>query len=362
MSKFNPNEPYNDLPLLPPKFDFNDLEIWKKVNSANIALSRLSGEAKSIPNREVLIEPLSFREAVASSEIENIHTTFEEALQTTYFDEPDLKKEQKETKNYREALLKGYNLIKERGFLNTNSFIEIQSHLLPDIPGIRKVPGTQIKNLSTGEVYYTPPVGEDLIRNLLRNFEEYFNDFSDDIDPLIKMAVLHYQFECIHPFYDGNGRTGRILMVLYLCLAKRLDLPILFISGYINKRRSDYNRLIREVTRNGNWKPWIMFILDAVEEQSVKTTESVTGIRELMNKYRDIISSERPKIYSAELVEYLFSFPFYSQSSLMNKLGIGSRNTALKYFTELKTLKLIKEERYKKEKVYYCPEFHELLK
>ncbi len=361
MSKFNPNEPYNDLPLLPPNFDFNDLEIWKKVNSTNIALSRLSGEAKSIPNREVLIEPLSFREAVASSEIENIHTTFEEALQTSYFDEPDLKKEQKETMHYREALLKGYNLIKERGFLNTNDFIEIQSLLYTEMPGIRKLPGTQIKNISTGEVYYTPPVGGNLIRNLLRNFEKYFNDFSNDLDPLIKMAILHYQFESIHPFYDGNGRTGRILMVLYLCLADRLDLPILFISGYINKHRTDYNQLLRNVTQKGEWKPWVMFILDAVEEQSINTTESVTGIRALMQKYRKIISSKKHKIYKAELVEYLFSFPFYKQSTLQKKLGI-SRNTASKYFSELKEIGLVKEMKYKNEKIYFSPEFHELLK
>lgn len=362
MSKFNPKEPYNDLPLLPPEFDFNDLEIWKKVNKANIALSRLSGEAKSIPNREVLIEPLSFREAVASSEIENINTTLDEAFEATYVDEKDLKKEQKETKNYRKALLKGYDLIKKNGFLNTNAFIEIQSLLEPEKPGLRKIPGTSIKNNTTGEIFFTPPVGEDLIRNLLTNFEKYFNQFDDDLDSLIKMAVLHYQFECIHPFYDGNGRTGRILMVLYLSLAKRLELPILFISGYINQHRSEYYKLLRAVTSSNAWKSWVLFILEAVEQQSVKTTESVTGIRELMNKYRELISTKKPKIYTAELVEYLFSFPFYSQSSMMEKLGISARNTALKYFTELKNLGLIKEERYKKEKVYYCPEFHALLK
>jgi len=362
MKKFDPALPYNDSTVLPPNYSFEDLEIWKKVNSANIALSRLSGEAKSIPNREVLIEPLSFREAVASSEIENIHTTIDEAFQTSYFDERELKKEQKETKNYREALFTGYNLIKQNGYLNTNGYIKIQSCLEPDKGGLRKIPGTQIKNQSSGEVYYTPPVGEELIRSLLKNYEDYFNDFSDDIDPLIKMAVLHYQFECIHPFYDGNGRTGRILMVLYLCLAKRLELPILFVSGFINKHRSDYYRLLREVTSNNNWKSWILFMLEAIEEQSNKTTQSVSGIRELMYKYRELINRKKPKIYSAELVEYLFSYPFYSQPSLQKKLGISSRNTAYKYFSELRDLGILQEEKYKKEKVYFCPEFHNLLK
>ena len=359
---FDPLQPYNELPHLPPNFNFDDVEILKKVNRANIALSRLSGEAKSIPNREVLIEPLSLREAVASSEIENIHSTLEEAFQVTFFDQMELKKEQKETKNYRDALTAGYKLLNDRGFLNTNSFETIQAILEPDKVGIRKIPGVQIKNISTGEVLYTPPVGEDLIRTLLKNFEDYFNTFDDNVDALIKMAVLHYQFESIHPFLDGNGRTGRMLMVLHLCLSKRLELPILFISGYINSHRSDYYRLLRQITRDNNWREWILYILDAVEEQSIKSTTSVTGIRNLMQEYRNKISTDLPKTYSAELVEYLFSYPYYTQSAMQQKLNITSRNTASKYFSELQTVGILKEEKYKKEKIYYCPAFHELLK
>jgi Fic family protein len=359
---YDPNKPFNDLPLLPPDFNFDDIEILKKVNKANIALSRLSGEAKSIPNREVLIESLTFREAVASSEIENIHTSLEEAFQTTYFIEEELKKGQKETKYYREALLAGYNQIKQHGFLNTNSFIEIQSHIVPEKPGIRKIPGVKIQNHTTKEILFTPPDGETLIRQLLTNFENYFNDFTDDVDPLVKMAVLHYQFESIHPFLDGNGRTGRILMVLYLCLAKRLELPILFISGYINQHRLHYYKLLRNVTINKSWKEWVLFILDAVEEQSIKTTQSVTGIRDLMKKYRELIQQKVPKIYTAELVEYLFSYPFYSQSSMLKKLNITSRNTASKYFSELIEIGIIKVQKYKNDKIYYCPSFQQLLK
>ncbi|MHC1736614.1 MAG: Fic family protein [Ignavibacteriaceae bacterium] len=255
-NNFNPNEPYNDLPLLPPSFNFDEVEVLKRVNSANIALARLSGEAKSIPNRHVLIEPLSFREAVASSEIENIHTTFHDAIQATYLEESDLKIEQKETKNYREALLEGYKLVIEQEFLNTNSFITIQSILEPSKPGIRKISGTKIQNKSTGTILFTPPEGEDLIRKLLKNFEDYFNNTSDEVDPLIKMAVMHYQFEAIHPFLDGNGRTGRILMVLYLCMLKRLDLPILFISGYINQNKTTITDCLeklrkKKIGRNG---------------------------------------------------------------------------------------------------------------
>ncbi|MEW6006039.1 MAG: Fic/DOC family N-terminal domain-containing protein [Stygiobacter sp.] len=360
MNNFNPEQPYNTLPLLPLSFNFDDVEILKKVNKANIALARLSGEAKSIPNRHVLIEPLSFREAVASSEIENIHTTFNDAIQATYIDESELKIEQKETRNYREALLKGYRLIIEQDFLKTNSFITIQSILEPTKPGIRKILGTKIQNKSTGEILFTPPEGEDLIRKLLKNFEHYFNNTEDEIDPLIKMAVMHYQFEAIHPFLDGNGRTGRILMVLYLCMVKRLELPILFISGYINQHKNDYYRLLREVTHKENWKEWVIYILNAVESQSNATTKSVIGIRELIHKYRLVIQS-KTKIYSAELVEYLFSFPFYSQKTMQTTLGI-SRNTASKYFTELERIDLIKWQKYKNDKIYYLPEFHNLLK
>lgn len=359
-NNFNPNEPYNNLSLLPPSFNFDEVEILKKVNSANIALARLSGEAKSIPNRHVLIEPLSFREAVASSEIENIHTTFNDAIQATYLEESDLKIEQKETKYYREALLKGYRLVIEQEFLNTNSFITIQSILEPSKPGIRKISGTKIQNKNTGTILFTPPEGVDLIRNLLKNFEDYFNNSSDEVDPLIKLAVMHYQFEAIHPFLDGNGRTGRILMVLYLCMLKRLELPILFISGYINQNKNDYYRLLREVTQKENWKEWVIYILKAVESQSIATTKSVIGIRELIQKYRLVIQS-KSSIYSAELVEYLFSYPFYSQKTMQSALGI-SRNTASKYFTELERIDLIKSRKYKNDKIYFLPEFHNLLR
>lgn len=358
---FDPNKPYNELPFLPPKFDFDDIDILKKVNTANIALSKLSGEAKSIPNREVLIEPLTFREAVASSEIENIHTTIEEAFESSYVDEIDLKKEQKETKNYRKALLEGYEIIKKNNFLVTNSYIEIQAYLEPSKPGIRKIPGIKIVNKINNNIIFIPPEGEKLILDLLKNYEDYFNNFNDDVDALIKMAVLHYQFESIHPFLDGNGRTGRILMVLYLCLAKRLELPILYISGYINKNKNEYYRLLREVTTNQNWKEWVLYILKAVETQSTETTKSVEGIRELMKKYRELIHQKKPKLKNMELVEYLFSFPFYSQSTIQNKLGV-TRKTASKYFNELKEIGIIEEKKYKNEKVYFCPEFHELLK
>lgn len=359
---FDPHKPFNDLPPLPPNFDFDDVDILKMVNKTNIALAKLNGEAKTIPNRELLISPLSFREAVASSKIENIHTTVEDALRTSYLDFSDLTAEQKETIYYREALLKGYNFIKTNKFISTNLIIDIQSTLVPTKPGIRKIPGVKIINTATGEVLYTPPEGENLIRDLLSNLEKYINNIDETPDALIKLAVSHYQFEAIHPFLDGNGRTGRILMVLYLCLVDRLELPILYLSGYINQHKNKYYELLRKVTAENNWKEWTLYILEAIENQSYKTLNTIIEIRNLMDKFREEIKHKKPKIFSEDLIQYLFTFPYYSRVTLMDKLNIKSRNTASKYFNELKAIGLIEEMIHKKEKIYFSQDFLELLK
>ncbi len=356
----DPNKPYNTLPFLPPTIHFDDTDILKKVNTANIALSKLEGSSLAIPNRNLLIEPLSVREAVASSGIENINTTVAEIFQAELFPDKVQSKAQKETLYYKDALRVGYSLIQTQGFLHTNSFLEIQKILEPNKAGIRKLPGTSIMNSTTGEVLYTPPDGEDTIRGLLKNYEEYINDFSDDIDPLIKLAIIHYQFEAIHPFYDGNGRTGRILMVLYLILAKRLELPILFISGYINQHRTDYYRLLSAVTNEGKWKEWIMFMLNAVESQASETAETVNQIKSMHHAYKETIKQKLPKIYTAELVDYLFANPFYSQQRLAHVLG-KERKTAAKYLNALLEEKLIEAFKFKREKIYFCPELLKLL-
>ncbi len=358
---FNPEQPYNNLPLLPPKAEVESKLILKKAISANKALAELKGVAALIPNQNILLNTLVLEEARDSSAIENVITTRDKLYEAMAIFSQKIDPATKEVLNYRKALWKGFSDVQRKGFLSTNMIIDFQAELVETNAGIRKLPGTVLQNDVTKEVIYTPPVGESNIRTLLKNFEDYLNS-SNGIDPLVKMAILHYQFESIHSFYDGNGRTGRILMVLHLCLAVRLELPILFISGYINRNRKDYYRLLREITTTANWKEWILFILTAVEEQSTHTMHSVTGIRELMKKYREDINSKLPKIYSAELVEYLFSFPYYSQSSMQEKLNIASRNTASKYFSELIGIGLIKEEKYKNDKVYFCPEFHELLK
>lgn len=356
----DPKKPHNQLPILPPEINLDDVAILKKVNAANIALSKLEGSSLAIPNRTLLIEPLAVREAVASSGIENINTTVAEIFRAELFPEKIQSKAQKETLHYKDALRVGFSLIQKQGFLHTNSFLEIQKILEPNKAGIRKLPGTSIVNSSTGETLYTPPEGEDNIRRLLTNYELYFNNFSDDVDPLIKLAVLHYQFEAIHPFYDGNGRTGRILMVLHLILAKRLELPILFLSGYINQNRSDYYRLLNAVTKYANWKEWVLFILHAVQTQATETAETVTQIKKMHKDYKETIKAKLPKMYTAELVDYLFANPFYSQQRLSRVLN-KERKTTAKYLNSLLKENLIKVFKFKHEKIYFCPELLKLL-
>lgn len=358
--EFDSKKPFNQLATLPPNINLDDIDILKKVNVANIAISKLEGSSLAIPNRTLLIEPLSVREAVASSGIENINTTVADVFKAEIVSERDISKEQKETLHYKDALIVGFSLIKKQGFLNTNSFLEIQKILEPNKAGIRKIPGTHIKNSITGETLYTPPDGPEHISQLLKNYEDYYNNFSDDIDPLIKLAILHYQFEAIHPFLDGNGRTGRILMVLHLILAQRLELPILFISGYINEHRSEYYQLLNSVTTQASWKQWILFILNAIETQATVTARTVLDIKNMREGYKDMIKTKLPKIYSAELVDYLFANPFYNQQRLSLTMS-KERKTAAKYLNALVALDLIEAFKFKREKIYYCPQLLKLL-
>jgi len=240
--------------------------------------------------------------------------------------------------------------------------IEIQSVLEPDKKGIRKVPGVRIANSATGESLYTPPEGETLIRDLLKNLEDYYNNVVDsNIDTLIKTAVCHYQFESIHPFLDGNGRVGRILMVLQLILAQRLQTPILFLSGFINQNRADYYRLLMEVTSKNNWKEWILYILTAIEEQSKETTSTVLDIKDLMTKYREDIRKALPKIYSADMIEFLFSYPFYNQKNMVDDLGV-TRKTASGYFSHLEKNGFITSMKIGRDVIYFNKNLIGLLK
>ena len=362
----NPKKPYNELPLLPPDFNFDDIEILKLVNRANIALSELNGTARTLPNRDLVFEPLSVREAVASSGVENIHTTVSEVFKAEVLDEDktlSATDPRKETLYYKEALWKGVGIIVSKKFLSTNDYILIQEILEPRKSGIRKISQTKesvrIENGITGEIIYTPPEDENRIRDLLKNFEDFYNiNTNEDIDLLIKMAILHYQFEAIHPFRDGNGRTGRILMVLYLVLVERLDLPFLFMSGYILKTKDDYYKRLREVTEQGKWKEWIIYILHGVIQQAKETNKVILAIRQLILEYKETAKIKKLPV-SAAFIDYLFSKPVYTYKDLV-KSGIHL-NTAQKYLNLLAKEGILQKSKFKKENIFYNPKLLALL-
>lgn len=359
---FDRNVAYDHLPLLPPNFNFDDVALLKLINKANNSLFELKGMANVLPNSGILVSPLTIREAVASSGIENINTTVENALKAdVIYEKSELVGAEKEILNYRDALREGYKLLKRDGFLNTNSFIGIQSVLEPSKSGVRKIPGVAIRSSKTGEKIYTPPEGEKIILDKLKNFEDYFNNQNNfyDIDPLVRMAVMHYQFEAIHPFLDGNGRTGRIIMILYLVLTERLELPILFLSKYILENRDEYYRKLRGVTEGGQWGEWVTYILQGVDVQAQETKKNIIQIKSLIGEYKEIAHKDGTKITS-QMLDYLFSNPFYSQKKMAESLQVH-RNTAAKYFQELEEAGIVQKFKHKQGFVYYNQKFLNIL-
>jgi Fic family protein len=299
---------------------------------ARTELAELKGFAHALPNPMLLMSPAILREAVASSNIENINTTILDALQMQLFPEANQRKADKEVLRYREAALWGFHQLKELP-ISTRLILGIQKLLLPDSPGFRTTQN-RIVNSSTGEILYTPPAVPD-IPGLMGNLEKYIHLESTDTDPLIKAAVTHYQFEAIHPFGDGNGRTGRILMLLQLIHEGILNFPILYISGYINRHRSEYYRLLREVSVSDAWAPFIRYMLKAFYEQARTTKETLFAVIELHAKVKEELRSNLPNAYSADLVDVLFSYPIITPTTLADKLGIH-RRTAARYLEDLR--------------------------
>jgi Fic family protein len=341
---------------LPPDFDSNDVEILKKTNRANIALAQLNGLIYALPNYELLLQPLTVREAVASSEIENIRTTTLDLLQAEIIGETaSLPTAQKETLYYKNALMQGYQSLKSNQFLATNSIVEIQKILEPNKPGIRTQMGTVIVD-GYGQVVHKPPQNEKEIRDLMQNLDNYMNEHHTDTDPLIKLAVCHYQFESIHPFYDGNGRTGRIIMILYLVLTKRLDYPILFLSGYLLTNKAQYYKLLQEVRTLGKWKEWVLYILDGVIAQSEETAIKVKQISSLKLKWKKLLKEKYPQLYTIEVLDYLFGYAFYTQTHMESKVAI-SRPTVVKYMENLMQEGYVQDKKVGKERLFFIPEF-----
>ena len=359
---YSKETPYNDLPFLPPNINYDDVDILKAVNATNIALSELKGSAGFLPDQKLLLAPLTLREAVASNGIENIHTTVSDVLQAEVLSETEIRLPEKETLYYRQALLTGLEAIRNNGTLTYDDIVRIQSIIEPEKKGIRqKLEGgvVRIKNRTTGTIIYTPPDDVATIEKLLKNLEEYFNDSDNEIDTTVKASILHYQFEAIHPFEDGNGRTGRILMVLYFVLRKRLDVPLLFISGYILGHRSDYYRLLAEVTEQGNWKEWILFILKGVEEQALFTRDTVVAVKSLIDEYKEIAQKNHLPV-DVNFVDHLFSNAFYTYNHLAKALGVH-RNTAITYLKKLESAGVLKSMTVKKEHVFYYSKFLDVL-
>ena len=334
---------------LPLTEDIESKKILKKSISANRALAELNGVAKIIPNRHILINSLALQEAKDSSEIENIITTHDE-LYLADLDIKHITKETKEVQNYKNALLKGYRLVKDKKLLLKRHIVEIQKELEQNDAGVRRQSGTNLKNAQTGEVVFVPPQQHALIEELLANLENYINE-PNELDALVNMAIIHYQFETIHPFYDGNGRTGRIINILYLVLQELLEMPILYLSNYIIKNKNDYYRLLQEVRTHHKWEEWILYMLDGVEKTSIETMHLINDISVMMRETKYSIREQLPKIYSKDLIEILFSHPYTKIDFLVDELNI-SRQTASKHLNELEKIGIMRSIKIKNSKFF----------
>lgn len=356
---WTPDRPHNQLPPLPPSGELESRAVLKACITARAALAELKQAAGLIPNQTMLINTIPLLEAKDSSEIENIVTTTDKLFQHAHTDgHGQADPATKEALRYRSALYRGYMSLKERPIC-TATAVEICRTLKAVDMDIRKTPGTKLQNDRTGEVIYTPPEGEALLRDMLANWERFIHN-EVDIDPLIRMAVAHYQFEAIHPFTDGNGRTGRVINILYLIQQDLLQLPILYLSRYIIQNKSDYYRLLLAVTKDHDWESWVLYMLKAVEETSRWTTEKIAAIRSLAEHTTAHMRTVLPKIYSRELVDVIFEQPYCRISDLVRK-GVAKRQSASRYLKELTEKKILREMTVGKEKLFIHPKLMQLL-
>jgi Fic family protein len=359
MPDFDPTLPHNDLPPLPPPLELIETrDILKQCIAARVALAELKQAAELIPNAAVLVNALPLLEARASSEIENIVTTTDKLFEFADVAEDKADAATKEALRYRTALYEGAKMVQRR-MMTTDMAIQIVSIVKGVELDLRSESGTKLRNRASGEVIYTPPVGQKRLQGMLDNWAEFMNR-QTDIDPLVRMAVQHYQFEAIHPFADGNGRTGRILNILFLVEHGLLDSPILYLSRFIISNKAAYYLLLKDVTHEQKWEPWISFILEGVEETCVWTTEKIKAIRELMVHTARYVQQGLPKIYSWELVELLFKQPYCRIGNLVDA-DIAKRQTASVYLKQLCDLGVLKEIKRGRENIFVHPKYIELL-
>ena len=349
------------LPILPLKVDLETKAILKKLTKTHQALAELKGVTEAIPNQSILISTLSLQEAKDSSAIENIITTQDDLYMSNALNKDFVTVAAKEVHSYAFALFNGYKIVQETGLLTNNSILEIQETLEENKAGFRKLPGTAIKNTRTGKTVYTPPQDPQEIVSLMSNLEQFINDDAlCDNDPLVKMAVIHHQFESIHPFYDGNGRTGRIINILYLVKCGLLDSPVLYLSRYINQKKADYYRLLQAVREENTWEEFVLYMLDGIEQTSHQTTYLIRNIRELMQSHKNKIRTDLPKIYSQDLLNNLFRYPYTKIEFLSKELSV-ERRTAGKYLDQLVSIGILTKHKIKKDNFYLNHDLFNLL-
>ncbi len=356
--KFKPNQPWNDLPSLPPRAELETRPVLKACIGARAALAGLQQATALIPNPAVLINTIPLLEAQASSEIENIVTTTDALFRQAQLDDRAADAATKEALRYRTALRQGFDSLATRP-LSTRTAEEICTTIRNVQMKIRRVPGTTLANSASGVVVYTPPVGEALLRSKLANWERFIHEH-EQIDPLVRMAVAHYQFEAIHPFTDGNGRTGRVLNLLMLVEQGLLDLPVLYLSRYVNLHKLDYYRLLLDVTRKGAWEPWLLYMLRAVQSTSEWTLAKIGAIRKLSEHTTDFVRARLPKIYSRELIETIFVQPYCRIQNLVES-GLAKRQTAAAYLNALVDQKVLTEQKHGRDKLFVHTKFLTLL-
>lgn len=355
---FDPNTPYNDLPDLPPLGEIETREVLKACIDARSAIARLDAEALRLPNPHILIGSLALFEAKDSSEIENIVTTEDKLFQQSQLRDTDADPATKEALRYRDALYSGYRKLTEQP-VSTRLAIETCSIIKGYDAEIRRVPGTTLTNKATGEVIYTPPVGVDLIAAKLANWERFIHH-ATELDPLVRLAIQHYQFEAIHPFIDGNGRTGRVLNILYLIEQGLLSIPVLYLSREFLETRTYYYQKLRAVTERGEWTQWITYVLKAIQLSAARTEIKIHQISVLRGHASDFLRSVEQKLVSGALLDVLFSQPYCRISDLVDA-GIAKRQTASEYLKTLVRLGVLDEVKIGREKLFVNTKLRELL-
>ena len=350
--KFRADKPFNELPPLPPKAELETKAVLKRCIAARAALAELKQAGNLIPNAAMLINTLPLLEAQASSEIENIVTTTDSLFQFSGLGEKHADPATKEALRYRTALRDGFEHIKDRP-IGTRLAEQLCSTIKGVEMSVRREPGTALANQRTASVIYTPPEGEMLLREKLANWENYMHQ-RDDIDVLVRMAVAHYQFEAIHPFTDGNGRTGRLINILFLISRGLLDLPILYLSRFIIQNKDDYYKNLHGVTASYSWEPWILYLLTGVEETALWTSEKIGAIKSLSEHTNEYVLQRRPETHSRELTDVIFTQPYCRIGNLV-EAGIAKRQTASVYLKQLVEIGVLNEVKVGREKIFIHP-------